>query len=133
MSQKVYTFIGAVIIGSGLLWYMQMHFKDYAVHQELEKRESSAVVLNQDALEVHGLLENGSDQAAIDKLIKMVEEAPDDLDLKLKLTQVFCNQCVLDTVNCENAMWQINSILKSNPNQKDALLLKEQISSFIGG
>lgn len=84
--------------------------------------ENAQVKMMQSAV----LMDKGHPKEAIDLLLKTIEENPKNIEPQLKLAQFYIIQCKEVQEHCEDALWQINVILKidsSNVNAKQ--LLKE--------
>ncbi len=108
---RILPFIGAAIIATGIIWYMQQMVKDYNEGMEQVEttgtRENASLKVAKAAI----LADHGETHDAIDLLLKTIKENPKNLEPQLKLAQIYVINCKKREENCEDALWQLNVIL----------------------
>lgn len=105
-------FIGLVIIISGLLWYLQQMVTDY--NKGVQQVQTNGTLENAKVkvAKASVLVEMNHTEDAIDLLLKTIEENPKNLEPQLKLAQLYVINCIDQEINCDDALWQLNVILK---------------------
>lgn len=104
--------LGVLIVLSGFLFYMRQMVIDY--NEGAEKAATSGTYENSQIklAQASVLAAEGNTKDAIDLLLKTIEENPKDLEPQLKLAQLYTINCKKHNENCEDALWQLNVILK---------------------
>ncbi|MCB9189481.1 MAG: hypothetical protein H6599_09415 [Flavobacteriales bacterium] len=123
--QKILPIISALIIVSGIIWYLQQMVIDYNEGVEKVNTTGSFENARMKVAEASLLAEQGETKDAIDLLLKTIKDNPKNLEPQLKLAQLYVINCKERQENCEDALWQLNVILKvdsSNVPAKQMLL-----------
>ena len=80
---------------------------------------------------VANLIDIQHPEDAILLLTKMVEVDGANLINRLKLAQLFCDACKLDYTHCEEALWELNTIIKADSTLTLAKTLKLDLEEFL--
>lgn len=125
----VYKVIGVLIIIGGLFWYMQQMVVDYNRGVELAETSGTEENAKIMAAKASVLAENGETQDAIDVLLNAIEDNPKNLEPLLKLAQIYVINCKKREENCEDALWQLNVILKIDSTNAPAKQMLHELKS----
>ncbi|CAG5084353.1 tetratricopeptide repeat protein [Parvicella tangerina] len=127
--KKVYPFIGFAIVLAGIIWYLQQMVQDY--NRGVEQLETTGTEENAHVkvAKASALAELDHTADAIDLLLKTIEENPKNLEPQLKLAQLYVINCKERETNCEDALWQLNVILKLDSANVSAKQLLQEMKS----
>ena len=127
--KRILPIISALIVIGGLFWFMQQMVIDY--NRGVEQAETIGTQENAHikVAQASVLAENGETKDAVDLLLKTIEENPKNLEPQLKLAQLYVLNCKKHEENCEDALWQLNVILKVDSTNAAAKQLLQEIKS----
>lgn len=128
--KKILPFIAAGIMMIGVLFYLQQMVLDY--NKGVEEVTTSGTTANAKVMVAKAsvLAKGGNTQDAIDLMLKVIEENPKNLEPQLKLAQLYVINCKELEENCEDALWQLNVILKIDSTNVPAQQMLQEIKAF---
>lgn len=128
--KKVLPFIGVLIVLSGFIYYTQQMVVDY--NKGMEQVETKGTSENAKVMVAKAsvLAQRGDTKDAIDLMLKTIEENPKNLQPQLKLAQLYVINCKEHEENCEDALWQLNVILKIDSTNATAKQLLQEIKVY---
>lgn len=125
--KKVLPFIAFGIFLTGFLLYTQWMVSDYSKGVEQATTMGSTENAQIMVAKASVLAENGDTKDAIDLMLKTIKENPKNLEPQLKLAQLYVINCKERQENCEDALWQLNVILKIDSTNNPAKQLLQEI------
>ena len=129
--KKVLPYIASIIILSGLLVYLKWNIDDYNRGVEELKIIGSVNNMEVNNAKVNLLLDINRPEDAIEMMLKMIEVDKDNLLNQLKLAKLYCNSCKHDYTHCEDALWQLNTIIASDSTILPAQELLKDLNKFL--
>lgn len=128
--KRILPIIGGLIILAGIIYYLQQMMVDY--NKGVEQVNTSGTVENAEVMVTKAsiLAQHGDTQDAIDLMIKTIQENPKNLEPQLKLAQLYVSNCKKREENCEDALWQLNVILKIDSTNAPAKQLLQEIKAY---
>lgn len=129
--KNILPYIAAAIILSGLFVYLKWNIDDYQKGvEELNEMgsEKNRIIYN---MKVDVLLDQKQPEDAILLLQKMIAKDKANISNQLKLAQIYCNLCKKDLEHCEDAIWQLNTILANDSTQVIAKELLKDLNGFL--
>lgn len=128
--KKILPFIAAGIMICGVLFYLQQMVIDY--NKGVEEVSTSGTAANAKVMVAKAsvLAKGGNTKDAIDLMLKAIEENPKNLEPQLKLAQLYVINCKELEENCEDALWQLNVILKIDSTNVPAKQMLQEIKAY---
>ncbi len=131
MKKYILPLISTIIILSGLAVYLKWNIDDYNRGVEELNKIGSEQNLAINAQKVNLLIDKQHPEEAIDLLLKMVEVDNNNLLNRLKLATLYCETCKHDYSHCEEALWELNFIIKADSTIVPAKVLLEDLNKFL--
>ena len=131
MKKFILPLISTIIILSGLAVYLKWNIDDYNRGVDELNKIGSEKNMAVNAQKVNLLLDEQHPEEAIDLLLKMVEVDNSNLLNRLKLATLYCETCKHDYSHCEEALWELNFIIKADSTNVPAKVLLEDLNKFL--
>lgn len=123
--------ISTTIILSGLAIYLKWNIDDYnrGVDELNNIGSENNMIFN--GQKVNLLVDQQHPEEAIDLLLKMVEVDKNNILNRLKLAALYCETCKHNYEHCEDALWELNFILKADSTIAPAKVLLKDLNDFL--
>ena len=114
-----------------MAFYVKWNFDDYQKGVDELNQIGSEKNMFVNQAKVNHLIDQKHPSDAIALLIKMLEVDNSNLVNRLKLAQLYCESCKHDYLNCEEALWELNSILEMDSTIVPAQVLLNDLNEFL--
>jgi hypothetical protein len=131
LKKYILPLISATIILGGLAIYVKWNIDDYNRGVDEINKIGSEKNMAVNAQKVNLLLDAQLPKDAIDLMLKMVELDQNNLLNRLKLATLYCETCKHDYANCEEALWELNFIIKADSTIAPAKVLLKDLNKFL--
>lgn len=131
MKKYILPLISATIILSGIAIYVKWNLDDYNRGVDELSKVGSEKNMAVNAQKVNVLVDKEHPEEAIDLLLKMVEVDKENLLNRLKLATLYCETCKHDYNHCEEALWQLNTIIVSDSTILSAQEMLKDLNKFL--
>ncbi len=123
--------ISAIIILSGIAIYLKWNIEDYNRGVEELNQIGSEKNMVVNTQKVNYLIDQQQPNDAIDLLLKMMEVDGKNMVHRLKLAALYCETCKHDYEHCEEALWQLNFIIKADSTIAPAKVMLKDLNNFL--
>jgi len=117
------------IVGS--CWLIFIAITDF--NQEVvNNKTTNKRVFPSELITASKLKAKGNTEAATALLTAFVEDKPNNYEGRLMLSELYFEECLKDTLNCDLALWNLTFLIKKFPHKKQPYLYRSDIYYKLG-
>ena len=135
MSKKphiLYSILVYSITIAGSLWLIFIAITDFNQGVLEQKTVSNSTPFPPELIAASKLNAQGNKEAAAGILTAFIEESPNNYEGRLMLSELYFEDCLKDTLNCDLALWNLTFLIKKFPQKKQPYLYRADVYYKLG-